>query len=45
MAERAVCPVLESGGRPIWLMGHRIDDAVKITTGTGRVLKVEFKLA
>jgi tRNA(Ile)-lysidine synthase len=43
--QRARCPVLESGGRPIWLMGYRMEDAVKITAGTKRVLKVEFSLA
>jgi tRNA(Ile)-lysidine synthase len=42
---RACCPVLESGGRLVWLMGYRIDDSVKITAKTGQVLKVEFSLA
>ncbi len=44
-ARRARCPVLESGGRLVWLMGCRIDDSVKITTGTQQVLKIEFNLA
>lgn len=44
-AKRACCPVLESGGRPIWLMGYRVDDSVKITARTNQVLKVEFSLA
>jgi tRNA(Ile)-lysidine synthase len=44
-ARRASCPVLESGGRLIWLMGYRIEDSVKITAGTKQVLKVEFSLA
>lgn len=44
-ARRACCPVLESGGRPIWLMGYRMDDSVKITSRTKQVLKVEFSLA
>lgn len=45
VARRACCPVLESEGRPIWLMGYRMDDTVKITAGTKQVLKVEFSLA
>jgi tRNA(Ile)-lysidine synthase len=42
---RTRCPVLESGGRLVWLMGYRMEDTVKITAGTKRVLKVEFSLA
>ena len=43
--QRTRCPVLESDGRLVWLMGYRMEDAVKITAKTKRVLKVEFSLA
>ncbi|MDY6904175.1 MAG: tRNA lysidine(34) synthetase TilS [Thermodesulfobacteriota bacterium] len=38
---RANCPVIESAGAIIWLVGHRIADTVKVTAETQRVLKVE----
>ena len=40
--DRKQCPLLLSGGRVIWVMGHRLDDSVKITPGTGQILKVAF---
>ncbi len=33
--------VIESGGNIIWLVGHRIDDRVKITSATRAVLQIE----
>ena len=43
--ERDRCPVLLSGGRIIWLVGHRIDDARRVTGATQKVLRVELCLA
>jgi tRNA(Ile)-lysidine synthase len=42
--KRAMAPVLRDRQRIIWLVGHRIDDHVKVTTTTAQVLKVEFFL-
>jgi tRNA(Ile)-lysidine synthase len=42
--KRAMAPVLMDRQRIIWLVGHRIDDHVKVTTATAQVLKVEFFL-
>jgi tRNA(Ile)-lysidine synthase len=42
---RADCPVLISQDRIVWLCGHQIDDAVKITPATRRILKAELFLA
>lgn len=42
--KRLNCPLLVSGGRIIWLVGHRIDDGAKVTRRTRRVLKAEFFL-
>jgi len=41
---RAMAPVLMDRQRIIWLVGHRIDDHVKVTTATAQVLRVEFFL-
>lgn len=43
--ERLLVPVLEAGGKIIWVVGHRMDDAVKIRPSTRQVLKAEFALA
>lgn len=43
--KRAGCPVLVSQGKIIWVVGHRIDDSVKVTPATRNVLKVELFLA
>jgi len=42
---RAACPILLGGDRIIWVAGYRIDDAVKITPATRRILKTELTLA
>ncbi len=34
--------VIESGGNIVWLVGHRIDDRVKITPATATVLQIEY---
>jgi tRNA(Ile)-lysidine synthase len=41
---RVLAPVLVDRQRIIWLVGHRIDDHVKVTTATTQVLRVEFFL-
>ncbi|MDX2453617.1 tRNA lysidine(34) synthetase TilS [Desulfosarcina sp.] len=41
---RAIASVLMDKQRIIWLVGHRIDDHVKVTTATSQVLRVEFFL-
>ncbi len=43
--ERATCLVLESNGKIIWLVGYRIDDSVKVTHNTTRIVKAELLLA
>ncbi len=43
--ERAKCPLLLSRGKIIWVVGHRIDESVKITPSTRNVLKVDLSLA
>jgi tRNA(Ile)-lysidine synthase len=43
--DRHRCPVLVSGGKIIWLAGHRIDESVKITPNTRTVMKIELFLA
>ncbi len=36
-------PLIESGGHIIWVVGHRIDDRVKITPQTRKVLCIEME--
>jgi tRNA(Ile)-lysidine synthase len=43
--ERMRCPLLLNKGRVIWVMGHRLDDSVKIAPDTRRILKVALELA
>jgi tRNA(Ile)-lysidine synthase len=43
--ERIRCPLLLSQGRVIWVMGHRLDDSVKIASDTRRILKIALELA
>jgi len=40
--ERLRCPILLSGGHIIWVGGYRIDDSVKITEKTRKILKAEL---
>ena len=44
-AERVKCPVMVSNGKIIWVMGYRIDDSVKVTPHTQKLLKAELLLA
>lgn len=43
--ERIRCPILLSRGKIIWVVGHRIDESVKLMPSTRNVLKVELLLA
>jgi len=43
--ERAKCPIVLSGNEIIWVVGHRLDDEVKIGPQTRRILKAELSLA
>jgi tRNA(Ile)-lysidine synthase len=43
--ERLKCPILLSRGKIVWVVGHRIDESVKVTPATKNVLKVELLLA
>jgi tRNA(Ile)-lysidine synthase len=44
-AERASCPVVLSRNKIIWVAGYRLDNSVKITPRTRRILKAELLLA
>ena len=44
-SERIRCPLLLSRGKIIWVVGHRIDESVKLMPSTKNVLKVELLLA
>lgn len=44
-AQRRRCPLLVSGGRILWVAGHRIDHQARITPLTRRVLKAEVLVA
>ena len=43
--ERTRCPVMLSQGNIVWVVGHRIDESVKVTPSTRNVLKMELFLA
>ncbi len=42
---RAACPILLSNDEIIWVGGFQIDNSVKVTSSTKKVLKVELLLA
>jgi len=44
-SQRRKCPLLLSGGKIIWIAGHRTDNSVKVGPLTRRVLKAELLLA
>jgi len=44
-AERATCPLLLSRKKIIWVVGHRIADAVRVRPETQKILKIELSLA
>jgi tRNA(Ile)-lysidine synthase len=35
--------ILESGGKIVWIVNHRIDDRFKITDSTSKILLIEYK--
>ena len=43
--QRRRCPLLISGGRILWVAGHRLDHHARLSGGTRRVLKAELFLA
>jgi tRNA(Ile)-lysidine synthase len=43
--QRRICPLLLSGGKIIWIVGHRIDNCVKVVSATRRILRAELLLA
>ena len=40
---RRLVPVLCDAKRIVWVVGHRIDDRVRVTTQTRRLLRVEYR--
>jgi tRNA(Ile)-lysidine synthase len=42
---RATCPILLSNDRIIWVGGFQIDNSVRVTSSTKKILKVELLLA
>jgi tRNA(Ile)-lysidine synthase len=43
-ADRGRVMLVTANDRPVWLVGHRIDERVKITESTRRVLKLSVKM-
>jgi tRNA(Ile)-lysidine synthase len=43
--ERLMCPVVLNKGKIVWVVGHRIDNSVRVKTSTGSMLKGELLLA
>ncbi len=41
--ERDAIPIIVSGGNIVWIAGYRGDERFKVTEGTKRFLKLEFK--
>ncbi|MBW1898049.1 MAG: tRNA lysidine(34) synthetase TilS [Deltaproteobacteria bacterium] len=44
-SDRAACPILLSNDRIVWVGGFQIDNSVKVTSSTKKILKVELLLA
>jgi tRNA(Ile)-lysidine synthase len=44
-SQRAQCPIILCRGKIIWVVGHRIDESVKVIPSTGTILKGELILA
>ncbi|WP_419662550.1 tRNA lysidine(34) synthetase TilS [Desulfosarcina variabilis] len=42
--DRVDTPILSDQRQPVWLVGHRIDDRVKVTSATSKILAAEFFL-
>ncbi len=43
LMERNLVPIVTMNGRPIWIVGFRIDDRVRITEETRKLLIMKFK--
>jgi tRNA(Ile)-lysidine synthase len=43
--DRAGWPVMISQGKVVWIVGHRIDESVKIDSKTRMILKADLSLA
>jgi tRNA(Ile)-lysidine synthase len=43
--DRLMCPVVLTKDKLIWVVGHRIDESVKVKSSTGSILKGELFLA
>lgn len=44
-AQRAAVPIVTLDDRPVWIVGHRIDERFKVTPATTRVLEIEARSA
>lgn len=44
LREKEECWIMESGGEIIWIVGRRVDDRVKWTKETKRVLEIEIEI-
>jgi tRNA(Ile)-lysidine synthase len=42
-SRRRLVPVLCDAERIIWVVGHRIDDRVRVTAQTRRLLRIEYR--
>ncbi len=45
VAQRAVCPLLVSGGRILWVAGLRLDEAARVTEESRSAVRAELRLA
>jgi len=43
-SQRLKSPVLLSGNKIVWVVGHRIDEAFKVTDSTENILKIEVRI-
>jgi len=41
--EKENCWIIESGGRIVWVVGHRLDERFKVTPHTTNALKIRFQ--
>ena len=44
VSQRLKSPVLLSGNKIVWVVGHRIDEAFKVTDSTENILKIEVRI-
>ena len=43
MLERDTVPIVTMNGQPIWIVGFRIDDRIRVTKGTRKLLIMKFE--